>query len=79
MEQLQLDILGPSAVPSTCDYREWHDDVSHAFCMLHKAWTNCGTTQWGETVGCVYDEADNSPEACRRRLQWLIDHEGKTA
>lgn len=79
MEQMKLDLFEPFAVPPTCTHRKWHDDIGHAFCELHRAWTNCGTSQCGETVGCVYVEPDNSPEACRRRLAWLTEHGGKAS
>ena len=79
MEQMTLDLFGPFAVPTTCGHRRWHDDIGKAFCELHGSWTNCGAFEWGETVGCVYEEPDNSPEARRRRIAWLRDHGGKAS
>lgn len=74
MEQLQLDFDAAAEPVEICEHRHWREDIKRVWCSKHEAWTLCHVFLWGEEVGCAWDEPDNSPEACKRRVEWLKTH-----
>lgn len=66
MEQPRLFELAVD--PLSCMHREErHTD----YCILHGCYTSCGRGHFGEPPKCSFEEPDNSPQACARRLGWI--------
>lgn len=61
--------------PLTCIFAKRGTLQGKTFCSLHNTWTECGEEHWGEPPMCAYDEPDNSPEACARRIAWSEENE----
>ena len=74
----QLAIEFGCQLPLVCEHRHWVPAIDRVWCDKGAGvWTMCGTLLCGEIVGCAYDEPDNSPEACARRVEWLRDHKAQ--
>ena len=74
IEQLQLDLLLEPG-PLSCEHRHYNETINRVWCSKGAGvWTACGLPFCGELAGCAYEEPDNSPEACQRRLEWLRTH-----
>lgn len=71
-EQLAIDFGREKAL--VCGHRHYDTTIARVWCDLHDVWTACGLPICGEVAGCTYEEPDNSPEACARRVEWLRDH-----
>lgn len=72
MEQLAINFGQEKAL--VCEHRRWVESLGRVWCARHDVWTLCHVPFCGELLGCAYDEPDNSPEACARRVRWLQDH-----
>lgn len=66
MTQLRLFDLRKD--PMGCEHREERET---SFCLLRSCYTSCGHSKYGEPPLCAFEEPDNSPQACRRRLEWM--------
>lgn len=75
MEQLALDLWATTTGPLACEHRHLSETINRVWCSKGAGfWTTCGLPFCGELAGCAYEEPDNSPEACQRRLVWLRTH-----
>lgn len=62
-------------IPALCQHNSGSLD-HHVRCTKdgRVVWTDCTSWHWGEYPRCSYTEPDNSPEACRARLNYLRNH-----
>ena len=68
----QPRLFDPRTDPMACEHREERET---SFCLLHRCYTSCGQSKYGEPPLCAFEEPDNSEEARRRRLEWIKENE----
>ena len=80
MRQMTIDELPIRLVPDDCPYREDVPSIGHVLC--HKdgkeVYTDCTKSMCGDPPHCAWEEPDNSPEAKRRRVDWMRKHKEET-
>lgn len=74
--RLEFDELEPTRRdPFACEHvlRTTGFKPARTVCGLHggEVYTNCRQSICGEEPRCVYEPADNSPEAMARRREWM--------
>ena len=79
MFQLTLD-LPPMLTPETCQYREDVTNIDRVLCHRNgtDTYVECHKSFCGEPPHCSWDEPDNSPDACAKRLEWMKNHKKGT-
>ena len=60
-------IQAPENCPYAVDEGERRACIKHG----HPVYVECERPAFGEPPKCSWEEPDNSPEACTRRLDWL--------
>lgn len=72
-EQLVIDLFGTNLEPG-CTFIGKQSFCGHVWCEKGHFWTECTTSICGDPPMCAFDEPDNSPEAVKRRLDWIRAH-----
>ena len=63
---------GAEADPLACPHAEPRPEIGKTLCGKdgRETFVECQASHWGEPPRCAWEEPDNSPEACVRRLEW---------
>ena len=70
MEQMAFDF---GVDPTACPHRRATSLEGISMCMAHEGtYVRCTESTCGEPPTCYYEPLDNSPEAVRRRIEWMM-------